>query len=51
MPLLRPGDPFPELIISTIGGPALTLPDAVPFTVGGLIWAASMSRAVTPDSP
>jgi peroxiredoxin len=28
MPLLRPGDPFPELMISTIGGGALTLPDA-----------------------
>jgi peroxiredoxin len=28
MPLLRPGDPFPELMISTIGGRALTLPDA-----------------------
>ena len=27
MPLLRPGDPFPELMISTIGGGALTLPD------------------------
>jgi thiol-disulfide isomerase/thioredoxin len=28
MPLLRPGDPFPELMISTIGGPALALPGA-----------------------
>jgi peroxiredoxin len=28
MPLLRPGDPFPELMISTIGSRALTLPDA-----------------------
>ncbi len=27
MPLLRPGDPFPELMISAIGGGALTLPD------------------------
>ena len=27
MPLLRPGDPFPELMVSAIGGGALTLPD------------------------
>jgi peroxiredoxin len=28
MPLLNPGDPFPQLTISTTGGQALTLPDA-----------------------
>ena len=26
MPLLRPGDPFPELMISTIGGPTSDKP-------------------------
>jgi peroxiredoxin len=28
MPLLNPGDPFPQLTIATPGGQALTLPDA-----------------------
>jgi peroxiredoxin len=28
MPLLNPGDPFPQLTITTTGGQALTLPDA-----------------------
>ena len=28
MPLLNPGDPFPQLTISTTGGQTLTLPDA-----------------------
>ena len=28
MPLLHPGDPFPQLAISTTGGQALALPDA-----------------------
>ncbi len=28
MPLLNPGDPFPRLTITTVGGQALTLPDA-----------------------
>jgi peroxiredoxin len=28
MPLLNPGDPFPQLVISTVGGQTLTLPGA-----------------------
>ena len=28
MPLLHPGDPFPQLTIATVGGQTLTLPDA-----------------------
>jgi peroxiredoxin len=28
MPLLNPGDPFPQLTITTTGGPTLILPDA-----------------------
>ena len=29
MPLLNPGDPFPQLVISTIGGQPITIPDAL----------------------
>jgi peroxiredoxin len=29
MPLLNPGDPFPQLMISTISGQSITIPDAL----------------------
>jgi peroxiredoxin len=38
MPLLGPGDPFPELTMSTIGGRSLTLPDAFGGSFGVVLF-------------
>jgi peroxiredoxin len=38
MPLLNPGDPFPQLAVSTTDGQALTLPDALAGDFGVVLF-------------